>query len=283
MSNPAWIDGVHCDLSEAKVSIEDRGYLLGDGVYEVIRIYNRQPFYLSAHLERLERSAAAIRIKLPYTKKELESEIGELVGKSSYADGYIYMQLTRGSAKRDHLFPADVEPTLAMYVRDLPPLPDLEKVKPAACITVPDERWLNCYIKTTNLLPNLLARQKAHESAAIEALFYRPGGLLTEGTRSNLFAVLDGVVHTHPSTNLILPGITREIVIGLIQKLAIPFKEEAFKVDDIGRASEVWITSTTLEVQPIHSVDGTALDNTCPGETSLQLMKEFRNLVTEER
>lgn len=282
MSNLAWIDGVHCDLSEAKVSIEDRGYLLGDGVYEVIRIYNGYPFYLAAHLDRLERSAAAIRIELPYTKEELETAVDELLGKSSYTDGYIYVQLTRGSAKRDHLFPADVEPTLVMYVRDLPPLPDLEEVKPAACITVPDERWLNCYIKTINLLPNLLARQKAHESAAIEAIFYRPGHLLTEGTRSNLFAVIDGVVYTHPATNLILPGITREIVIGLIHKLAIPFKEEAFKLEDIRRASEVWITSTTLEVQPIHSIDGTALNYTCPGEISLRLMKEFRSLIKEK-
>lgn len=283
MSNPAWIDGVHCDLSEAKVSIEDRGYLLGDGVYEVIRIYNRQPFYLTAHLDRMERSAAAIRIELPYSKTELEVAIAELVGKSSYADGYIYMQLTRGSAKRDHLFPGDVEPTLVIYVRELPPLPDLESVNPASCITVPDERWLNCYIKTINLLPNLLARQKAHESGALEALFYRPGGLLTEGTRSNLFAVLDGVVHTHPATNLILPGITREIVIGLIQKLDIPFKEEAFKLDDIRKASEVWITSTTLEVQPIYSIDESVPGYPCPGETCLQLMKEFRNLIVEVR
>lgn len=283
MSNPAWIDGVHCDLSEAKVSIEDRGYLLGDGVYEVIRIYNGQPFYLAAHLERLERSAAAIRIEIPYAKKELETAISELIAKSSYADGYIYMQLTRGSAKRDHLFPGDAKPTLVMYVRELPPLPDLENVNPAACITVPDERWLNCYIKTINLLPNLLARQKAHESGAIEALFYRPGGWLTEGTRSNLFAVLDGIVYTHPATNLILPGITREIVIGLIQKLGIPFKEEAFYLDHIGKASEVWITSTTLEVQPINLIDHSELGYPCPGETCLQLMKEFRSLVAEAR
>ncbi len=282
MLNPAWKDGLYCDLSEAKVSIEDRGYLLGDGVYEVIRIYNRKPFSLTAHLDRLERSASAIRLDVPYTKDELEAVIFELIGKSCYANGYIYMQLTRGSAKRDHLFPADAEPTLVMYTRELPPLPVIDSVNPAGCITVPDERWLNCYIKSINLLPNLLARQKAYESGSIEALFYRPGGLLTEGTRSNLFAVFDGVVYTHPATNLILAGITREIVIDLMQKLALPFKEEVILLEDISKASEVWITSTTLEVQPINSIDGNVLDHASPGKICMMLMKEFRNLAAED-
>ncbi len=279
MQNIAWIDGIYSDLSEAKVSIEDRGYLLGDGVYEVIRVYNGQPFYLDAHLQRLHRSAEAIRINLPLSIEQVKKTVLELVEKSSCSEGYIYMQLTRGSASRDHLFPADTAPSLVMYVRELKPIPEIDAVKPQMAITLPDERWLNCYIKSTNLLPNLLARQKAAEAGAVEALLYRQGGIVTEGTRSNVFAVVDGKVRTHPATNLILAGITRGIVIDIIQELSIPFLEKPFNLQELETAEEVWVTSTTMEVNPIKAVDNKLLKSPAPGPVCKQLMEAFRNKI----
>ena len=278
MNNLAWIDGLYCNLEGATISIEDRGYLLGDGVYEVIRVYNGKPFYLDAHLERLKRSAEAIRMEVPYELSEIDSTVLELVEKSSCLEGYIYMQLTRGSAKRDHLFPADALPTLVMYIRDLEPIKTVEHITPVKTVTLPDERWLNCYIKSTNLLPNLLARQKAAESGAVEALLYRQDEKVTEGTRSNIFAVIDGEVRTHPANNLILPGITRDIVLGLLKDLSIPFSEKAFDLNELGTAEEAWVTSTTMEVNPIAAIDGVSLAS-APGPVCSRLMTAFRDII----
>ncbi len=279
MQNIAWIDGVYSDLSEAKIPIEDRGYLLGDGVYEVIRVYNGQPFYLDAHLQRLHRSAEAIRMNLPLSIEQVKKTVLELVGKSGCSEGYIYMQLTRGRASRDHLFPADTVPSLVMYVRELNPIPEISAVEPQISITLPDERWLKCYIKTINLLPNLLARQKASEAGAVEAFLYRQGGIVTEGTRSNVFAVIDSKVRTHPATNLILAGITRGIVIDIIQELSLPFLEKPFNLQELETAEEIWVTSTTMEVNPIKAVDSKLLKSPAPGPVCKQLMEAFRNKI----
>jgi D-alanine transaminase len=272
----AWVNGVLGNIGEAKISIEDRGYLFGDGVYEVIRIYNQTPFYLSAHLERLANSAAAIRIKLPCGLDRIEEIINDLIERSALKEAYIYIQLTRGSAKRDHLFPENVDPGMVIYIRAMEPTVPSGDIKPESCIILPDERWMNCHIKTINLLPNLLARQQAAEAGAIEAILYRPGGLVTEGSRSNLFAVIGEKVMTHPQTNLILPGITRKIVLDILNSSNIPFAEEAFTKQELQEASEVWITSTTMEVMPIESVDGKKLGPPVPGPLCLQVMKAFR-------
>ncbi len=279
MRNLAWINGTVSDISEAKVSLEDRGHLLGDGVYEVTRIYNSRPFYLSAHLERLHKSAVAIRIDIPVRIGEIEEIVADLIKKSDCIDGYLYIQLTRGSAQRNHLFPVGATPNLTLYVRGLDPLPALEAVKPAECITLPDERWLNCHIKTVNLLPNLLARQKAAEAGAQEAILYRSGDVVTEGTRSNVFILIDGKVRTHPESNLILSGITRRIVLDILTELAISNSEENFTRHDLQNASEVWITSTTMEVNPVAKIDGNRVKGTAPGPICYRLMEELRNKI----
>jgi len=281
MQNLAWIDGTINDISKAKISIEDRGYLLGDGVYEVIRIYNSHPFYLNAHLKRLQISAGAIRIDIPYAMEDIKTTIQGLIEASGCSDGYIYIQLTRGRAKRDHLFPAGAKPKMVIYVRELDPIPEIDAIKPQHCITLADERWMNCYIKTINLLPNLLARQQAAEAGAIEAILYRPGEVVTEGTRSNVFAVIDGRVMTHPETNLILSGITRRIVLDILENLSIPFSEEPFTLRDLEKASEVWITSSTMEVNPVGEIDGRSINGFAIGSICLRLMKEFRKQIAE--
>jgi D-alanine transaminase len=279
MQNLAWIDGTVVELSTAKVSLEDRAYLLGDGVYEVIRYYDRCLFYMDAHLDRLQNSATAIRLLLPYRRNDIVAAADQLIEKSGFENGYLYLQVTRGSAKRDHLFPQEGTPSMIMYVRELPPLTPLEQVKPLHLITLPDERWLNCHIKTVNLLPNLLARQKAFESGATEAILYRPGGVITEGTRSNLFAVIDGVVRTHPATNLILPGISRQIVLDILAEKKLVCQEDALTLEELQKASEVWVTSTNMEVNPARSIDSLDLPAPVPGPICQILMKEFRSRI----
>jgi len=279
MQNLAWIDGTVVELSSAKVSLEDRAYLLGDGVYEVIRYYDRCLFYIDAHLDRLQNSARAIRLMLPYRRAEMIAAADDLIAKSGYDNGYLYLQVTRGSAKRDHLFPEESTPSMIMYVREMPPLTPLEQVKPLHLITLPDERWLNCHIKTVNLLPNLLARQKAFESGAAEAILYRPDGVVTEGTRSNFFAVIDRVVRTHPATNLILPGISRQIVLDILVEKKISYQEEALTLEELQKATEVWVTSTNMEVNPARSIDSLILPAPVPGPVCLIMMKEFRSRI----
>jgi D-alanine transaminase len=279
MRNLAWIDGTTSELADARVSLEDRGYLLGDGVYEVVRVYNGCVFYLYEHLERLKKSAAAVRMSIPYSFDEIAAVAQDLIAKSGYSDAYVYLQLTRGSAARDHLFPVDAEPSMVMYVRPMPPRKTLEEVTAASCITLPDERWMNCHIKTVNLLPNLLARQKASEAGAEEAIMYRPGNIVTEGTRSNIFAVIDGIVRSHPESNLILAGITRQIVVGLLEGKKLKISETAFTLDELKTASEAWLTSTTHEVNPIGIIDQTPLNHPVPGPVTRGLMKDFRYVI----
>lgn len=282
MQNLAWVDGVYVNISEAKVPLEDRGYLFGDGVYEVARIYNSRPFKLGHHLKRLQRSAAAIRINLTCPVAEIENAALSLVEKSGCTDGYIYIQLTRGSAQRDHLFPADARPSMIMYVREAKALPALKDLKPVRCITLPDERWLNCHIKSVNLLPNLLARQQAAEAGAQEAILYRSGDQVTEGTRSNVFAVIDGIARTHPQSKLILSGITRGIVLDIMSAQGVAFSEEVFTLHDLRKATEVWITSSMMEVSPVGVIDEKPLKGAVPGEITRCLMEEFRAKVAEE-
>ena len=280
MEPMAWINGHITRLAEATVSLEDRGYLLGDGVYEVIRVYDGFSFYFQAHLDRLHRSAEAIRIVLPYSDKEIRDATKKLLEKSGYSDAYIYMQVTRGRARRDHLFPDQAEPQMVIYVRPLDPLLPVNKVKPVPSITLPDQRWLNCHIKTINLLPNLLARQKAYEAGAAEAIMYRQDNTITEGTRSNVFAVINGIVRTHPETNLILSGVSRNIVISIMKDKHVAFAEEPFTREELSKASEVWITSTSLEVCPVSNVDNNSIGDKLPGPITASLMNEFRNEIS---
>ncbi len=278
----AWLDGTLCDLSEAQVPLEDRSYLFGDGVYEVIKIYNKRPFFLKPHLKRLQNSAAAIDIDVPYSIEHIEEHIADLIEKSACSEGYLYMQISRGSAKRDHLLPEGIRPSMVMYVREFSSLRSIDEIKPADCITLPDERWLNCYIKSVNLLPNVLARHKAAEKGAVEAIFYRPGGIVTEGTRTNVFAVIDGIVRTHPESRLILSGITRMIALDILGKLDIAVSEEAFNLEDLKNASEVWTTSTGMEILPVAKIDGNRVGSPVPGPVCHELIKAFWSKVEED-
>jgi len=262
------------------VNIEDRGYQFGDGVYEVIGVYEGKPFMLDEHMERLKRSAREIQLALPYSTGQLQKKLAELVAINALDEGIIYMQVSRGTASREHFFPdADVSPVTIAYTREEERMTATEEQGATAVLTE-DIRWLRCDIKTLNLLPNVLAKQKAVENNAIEAILHR-GETVTEASASNVFIVKDGELLTHPANNYILSGITRKKIIQLCETMGIKVNEETFTVDDMLAADEVFITATKLDVVPILKIDNHTIGTGSPGETTLKLLQAFRSAIQD--
>jgi len=241
------------DRSKAKVDIEDRGYQFGDGIYEAMMVYSGRIFLLDPHMKRLERSARELNLTLPYSADHIVDNIKKLVELNHLDDGVVYFQITRGAAPRQHFFP-DNTPTVitgsvSSKIRDVSKRPQGIKA-----VLADDIRWLRCDIKTLNLLGNVLAKQKAHVSGAGEAILHR-GSTVTEGSSSNVFIIKDGTLITHPADHLILNGITRLFVFDLAKKLNIPLVQREFTVDELLDADEVFITSTSNEVNPVLQID----------------------------
>ncbi|WP_174616148.1 D-amino-acid transaminase [Virgibacillus ihumii] len=253
---------------------EERGLQFGDGVYEVIRIYNGSYYLLQEHVDRLFRSAEAIKLVLPFSKNEITNLLLDLLERNNMSeDGKVYLQSTRGSAPRDHTFPKNVEANVYAYVQDLPRnKKNLENG--VSAITRHDSRWDYCYIKSLNLLPNVLAKQEAKENGSFEAIFHKDG-LVTECSSSNVYLVKDGEIHTHPASNGILHGCVRMRVEQFSADLSLPFVENSFSVDDIADADELFLSSSTAEVMPIVSVDGTKIGNGQPGKITRQLQEAY--------
>ncbi|MBA9026237.1 D-amino-acid transaminase [Peribacillus huizhouensis] len=267
------LNGEIRNRSEIKVEIEDRGYQFGDGVYEVIRIYNGKLFTSEMHLARLIESAKKINITIPYTIEEIEVKLKELIAENAITFGTVYMQFTRGVSPRNHAFPStDVAPVYVAYTKEVPYSGVL---KPGAkAITVEDIRWLRCDIKSLNLLGNILAKQKAAEAGCFEAIQHRCG-TVTEGSSSNVSIVVNGELKTHPATNLILNGITRQVMIKICKDLGISYKEDDFTLEELLAAEEVIMTSTTAEITPITEIDGQAIGNGESGTVTRQLQQAF--------
>ncbi|WP_455662525.1 D-amino-acid transaminase [Pradoshia sp.] len=237
------------------VDIEDRGYQFGDGIYEVVRVYNGCLFTWKEHVERLYASAEKIRMTIPYTMEEMKVMMDKLIEKNQLIEGTIYLQLTRGIAPRNHAFPgSDVQAVLVAYTR-LGERPVKLMEEGVDALIIEDKRWLHCDIKSLNLLGNVLAHQEALDAGCYEAILHRDG-VITEGSHTNVSIVSDGTVYTHPANNLILNGISRRVMLKACESQSIPFKEEAFTVDQLMRADEVFITSTTLEITPVRRING---------------------------
>ena len=246
--------------TEAAISFDDRGFLFGDAVYEVIHLYQGVPYRLGPHLERLERSLVGAMME-PVDMSLITRVIEDLAGREGRGDpdAIIYIEITRGAAPRNHMFPGpDVRPTILLWCRSAPPPAEDRVEKGISVITVSDDRWAKCWIKTVNLLPNVMARERARRAGADDALFVRDGMVL-ESTASNLFIVTDGVLMTAPVTNYILPGITRATVLELAPRVGVPTKEEPFTVEQLMAADEVFLSGTTSEVLPVTTVDGRKL------------------------
>jgi len=254
-----YLNGEFLPLGEAKVSVLDRGFLFGDGVYEVIPVYGGKPLRLAEHLERLGNSLAGIRMTPPLSAEQWEAVFQRLI--QGEEDQSIYLQVTRGvGARRDHAFPPGVAPTVFALCTPIAPIP----ASGVKAITVPDIRWQWCHIKAITLLANVLQRQQAVDEGCAEAILVREGFAI-EGAASNLFAVVDGVLLTPPKGHDILPGITRDLVVELAQANAIPLEERKITLAELNRAEEVWVTSSTREVLPIVELDGRAVGSGEPG------------------
>jgi D-alanine transaminase len=281
MPTIACVNGRFLPIAKAKVSVEDRGFQFGDGVYEVVRSYNGRLFRLDAHLDRLAQSAAAIRLPMRYSRAQWRRLVLRAYGLSRFPEAKVYLQLTRGAAPRDHRFPKGVRPTVVITVRKLDPLPAAVRRDGVRVITVPDLRWGRCDVKSLNLLANVLAREEARAAGVFEAILVRDGHA-TEGAVSNLFAVINGAVTTSPTDPSILPGITRAAAIEVVRREGIPLVERAISVDELRRADELFLTGTTVEIVPVVSLDGAAIGTGAPGPVSQRLAQGFVAMVEAE-
>lgn len=250
-----FLNGEFIAADQAKVSVFDRGFLLGDGVYEVIPVYAGHCFRLEGHLTRLQHSLDGVRMTNPLSDKEWQSMISQLIERNGGGDQSVYLQVTRGVAPRDHVFPEGVEPTTFAMSNPLQAVPDEYKTNGIKAITVPDIRWQNCHIKAITLLPNSLLKQQAQDAGAQEALLIRDG-YLTEGSASNAYAVIDGKIYTAPKDEKVLPGITRDFVLEIAEKANITVIEQAVSEQQLREADEIWVSSSTKEVLPVTNLDG---------------------------
>jgi D-alanine transaminase len=268
------LNGEIMERNAAAVDIEDRGYQFGDGVYEVIRIYNGIMFTGEEHLQRLYESAASIGLKIPYPKEELREKLESLIAYNKLKLGTVYLQFTRGRAPRKHPFPAGgVTPTFVAYTRESG-RPEEKLQSGVKTILTEDIRWLRCDIKSLNLLGNLLANQKAAEAGCDEAIQHRDGKV-TEGSHSNVCIVKGGTVITHPANNFILNGISRRVMLEICRRVGIPAEERVFTVEELNDADEVFLTGTTIEVMPVIEHDGRAAGSGVPGPVTRKLQQEF--------
>jgi D-alanine transaminase len=261
----ACLNGTFLPLEDACVPVMDRGFLFGDGVYEVIPVYGGKLFRLAHHLKRLENSLEAVRIGNPLSGKEWETMLMELVSRNEGADQAVYLQVTRGvAAKRDHAFPADTRPTLFAMSTPMATAVDIDTITGATAITLPDIRWNHCNIKAITLLPNVMLRQQAVDAGAAEAILIKDGYAI-EGAASNIFIVKSGLLSTPPNSPALLPGITRDLIIELAASHSIPFREADITAADLFDADEIWLTSSTREISPVTRLDDTVISAGKPG------------------
>ena len=278
-----FLNGKFVPKEEAKISIEDRGFLFGDGIYEVIRAYNGRLFRLDDHIERLFKSAEAIRLPEVYKAEEIKEYVNKLLELSDEKDVEIYIEWTRGVAPREHAFPPKSEPTFVMMLLKPHSQPPETYQKGVKIVSYPEIRWKYPYIKTVNLLPNVLAKQFARENEAFEAIFvHEDTKIVTEGSSSNVLMVKDGKVYCHETNESILFGITLKVVMEICDKLGIDFVGEKFTYDDMIKADEVFLSGTGAEVMPVVMVDDHVIADGKPGEITKKILAEFLRMTWRE-
>ncbi|HWM42045.1 MAG TPA: D-amino acid aminotransferase [Burkholderiales bacterium] len=266
---------------QATVSVLDRGFIFGDGIYELVPVYSRVPFRLEEHLARLERSLGEAKIRNPYSRAQWRSHIYQLIDAQPFEDQGVYFQVTRGVAKRDHAFPKGAEPTVFMMSNPLVNPPQAQIEKGAAAVCAQDNRWLRCDIKSISLIGNVLLRQLSAEVGAAETILLRDGRL-TEASASNVFIVKRGVIQSPPKTNLILPGITYDVVVELAQANGLALEFRDISEAELRAADEIWVTSSSKEILAIVELDGKRVGDGRPGPVFRrmhQLYQEFKQKV----
>jgi D-alanine transaminase len=279
--NPAmtiYLNGEFMHIADAKISVLDRGFIFGDGVYEVIPVYSRKAFRLPEHLRRLQHSMDGIRLVNPHSESEWATLIGELISRNEGQDQYLYLHITRGVAKRDHAFPnPPVKPTVFMMSNPLSTPPDALLQSGVGAVTAQDNRWLRCDIKAIALLPNVLLRQMAVDADCAETILIRDGSFMTEGAASNIFVVKNGKLFAPPKDNLMLPGITYDVILEIAAAHGIPHEVRKIAVEEVFAADELLLTSSTREVLAITHLDGKPVGAGKPGA----MFARLRNLYQE--
>lgn len=271
-----YLNGSFIPIEDARISVLDRGFIFGDGVYEVIPVYSHRPFRLTEHLHRLQKSLDCIQLRNPYTDIEWTELVEQIIASNEGDDQYLYLQVTRGVAPRDHAFPKEVIPTVFIMSSPLVVASKELIVAGVSAITANDNRWSRCDIKATSLLPNVLLRQMAVDSGATETLLLREG-FLTEGSASNVFVVKDELLLAPPKSHLMLPGITYDVVLELADKYQIPYEIREISEYDIRTADELLLTSSTKEIMPITLLDGKKVGSGKPGGIFAQLYQYYQN------
>ena len=277
-----YLNGRFLPVEEATVSVQDRGFVFGDGVYEVIPVYGGRLFRLEQHLRRLARSLAETRIADPLRVEDWRQCLQELVARNGGGDQSVYVQITRGAAPRDHAFPRGASPTVYAASSPLKPLPEDLAANGVAAVTLADIRWQRCDIKAITLLANILLRQQAIDQGAAEAILVRDG-IANEGAASNLFIVTDGVVVTPPKGPYLLPGITRDLILELAAAHAIAHREAIIHEADLRGADEVWLTSSTREILPVTRLDQRPVGGGKPGPVWRRMMALYQDYKRQVR
>ena len=281
MPNIAYVNGQFFPLEQATISIEDRGFQFGDGVYEVVRTYGGGPFRLHDHLSRLESSARAVSIPVPLSRTDWEGLIREGLQRSDCVSCLVYIQLTRGAAPRAHLFPSPAKPTVVMTFREIPETDRALRQQGVPVVTLPDLRWGRCSIKSLNLLANVLAKQEASDAGAKEAILVKDG-LVTEGCSSNVCLVRDGTIITPPLSDQLLAGVTRAVVLELARKAGIVVDERDVPQEELTQVDELFLIGTTVEVLPVAALNGVPVGGRTPGPVTQSVSDAFRRCILSE-
>ena len=279
MNSIAFINDKYFLLDEAKVSIEDRGYQFGDGVYEVAFAYNGIPFALKEHLDRFFNSLDLVRISPCYSREEIVKIIEEALKKTNYKEAEIYFQMTRGTSRRSHPFPpTDVKSNFVLTIHPAEAFPNELWEKGVSVRLVKDIRWGHCNVKSINLLPNVLAKQEAKDLGDFEAVLYR-SDKITEGSSTNVFIISNEELITTPNSNQILPGITRMHIISLAKELGIKVNERHFSINELYEADEAFLTGTWIELLPINKVDLSPLNTGEVGAITKRLQHGYKRWI----
>lgn len=276
MARIAYVQGRYLPIDQASVSVEDRGYQFADAIYEVLKLIDGRLVDADRHLARLDRSLAAMRIARPCTDKALLAIVKETVRRNGLSSALVYMQVSRGTAPRNHPFPKNARPTLVVTVRRIN-LPTARELAEGCGVILHDDlRWRRCDVKSVGLLPNVLAKQAANEAGCREAWLVDATGEVTEGSSTNAWIVdRDGVLRTHPADHAILGGVTRSVVVELARAAGIQVEERAFDRAELAEAREAFLTSATSLVLPVTSIDGRPVANGMPGETTRRLLAAY--------
>lgn len=275
-----YLNGSYMPIEEAKISVLDRGFIFGDGVYEVIPVYSQKPFRLDEHLARLRHSLSSVRMDNPHTDAEWEQFIKTIIAGNGWEDQYVYLQITRGVAKRDHALPVGLAPTVFIMSTQLTPPPAELREQGMTAVTAVDYRWHRCDIKSTSLLANVLLRQLAVDAGCQETVLLRDG-FLSEGAASNIFVVKGGILLAPPKSNLMLPGITYDVVLELAAAAGLPHEVGPVSEATVRSADELWLTNSTREVLPITRLDGQPVGNGRPGPMFRQMYGLYQDFKAQ--